>query len=64
MGIVQLLVLCIHRHTGGLEIVLGLYCHESRIHRHTGGLEKKRKDDGKPSLIHRHTGGLEMYTNQ
>ncbi|CAC9984913.1 hypothetical protein [uncultured Gammaproteobacteria bacterium] len=31
----------IHRHTGGLEMRLGLCLHSLPIHRHTGGLENQ-----------------------
>ncbi|CAC9581362.1 hypothetical protein [uncultured Gammaproteobacteria bacterium] len=36
----MLLDLSIHRHTGGLEMLLFRHSEHCQIHRHTGGLEK------------------------
>ena len=51
----------IHRHTGGLEMLLLLRLLMLKIHRHTGGLEKSLNDLYSSTKIHRHTGGLEIF---
>ena len=54
----------IHRHTGGLEMLVWLRLFFAGIHRHTGGLEKTAYARKRSRYIHRHTGGLEKYFEQ
>ena len=52
-------LVCIHRHTGGLEKQPKSLIFDVKIHRHTGGLEIWRFHICCNCFIHRHTGGLE-----
>ncbi len=49
----------VHRHTGGLENLVGPHLQVLAVHRHTGGLEMFAEFTVGEEAVHRHTGGLE-----
>ena len=51
----------IHRHIGGLEMVVVKLVLLWNIHRHIGGLERQICKLHQHYHIHRHIGGLEIY---
>ena len=60
LEVLDQLDLTVHRHTGGLEMIVRSQAVRGSVHRHTGGLEMLAQLTNAVSRVHRHTGGLEI----